>query len=296
MGVQRNTTGRVTLGSVAHYDYVKEGFDVVESPKDASYRDVLLQEIAKMLPQDFKGATINVLSEIPRVLGMGYNSILPLCLAATVMILKKSSTVYPFLSLPKEHLQNSLNTSNILKELLSLAMQLDPIVHHKMTYAMKISSFFDGRYPIVAFKDAPEHTLLFDHLQSVQLYGARIEELQDDMCDGALPFDFGVIVSDKPILRENGKNVSHMANVSPADKVALKKTIDIIMDGKKSKSSLPKFYNFLEKEPDAINSAYVVMLGAISMEILNVFVKLLCSHYSDELLATFFATINKIRY
>lgn len=38
------------------------------------------------------------------------------------------------------------------------------------------------------------------------------------------------------------------------------------------------------------------MMGAISMETLNMFGKVLGSYYSDEILALFFLTINKIRY
>ncbi|MBP9780014.1 hypothetical protein KBD33_05335 [Candidatus Gracilibacteria bacterium] len=285
------------LGSLAHYDYGKDCFDISDSPKDVSYRDVLLKEIEEKLSQDMCGVTISVLSEIPRTLGMGYNSVFPLCLGAMIMILKDSACINDLTTLPNKHIQDSINNNLIFNQLLHISLELDPIIHGKMTAAMKISSFFDGRHPIVGFRDRGEYTIASEHLDSVKVCGARIDEMYDNIKNTEFPFDFGVVVSDKPILRENFKNVNHMSNVSPLDKAMLKESIDTIMDYKEgSDQLLPKFYNFLRGDNDLIYDTYGVMMGAISIETVNIFGKILSSHYSDELFATFFFTINKIRY
>lgn len=81
------------------------------------------------------------------------------------------------------------------------------------------------------------------------------------------------------------------------EKNYLKQVFDKVIP--KNKQTLirgPKFYHFLNNSLDNVYNAYGSMMGAISIETLNIFGKILSSCYSHDILWLFLFTINKIRY
>lgn len=295
--VHQNTLWEHTLWQTFSYDYLADNFEKYEWENYAIYWSWLLEEIKKLIWKKSWWLTINILSEIPRTLWLWYNSILSLCLGVIITFMNDKNSFEEMIALPKGHIQNSLKNSNILNNLLYTSMKLDSVINWKMWVSLKISSFFDWYYPIVSFKDKSQHIIEYGELSTINFYGLRMDEIRENLEDVSFPFDFWIIISDKPILRENLKNINHTSNISIEEINYLKTIFDkILPENRKSFEKMPKFYRFLDNTQDSIYNVYGSMMWAISMETLNAFGKIISSHYSDDILWVFFSTINKIRY
>jgi len=302
MWIKINSSATIRLNKITYFDKGTDQFfhsPILEyAPHFHNVQNHISTE-RKHIVDLHGGIEINVLSELPRGIWLGFESILSFLLATSLYRLAghiDSSSVEHINSMPIEEAmkKSDSETSKWLAE----GIIFDKLTFGTIISSIKRSSFFSGYYPtITVAKD-------YDNIdESVQFslhksYTFRFNELFQWLKPiPFLPIDYGIIYSGKPMLLEQiiarDKTDSLYLNaIKPELKQVFSPYFSDLSD-----IEIPKFYKqFINMENSKTEKTlYGRLMWVISIKILYAMSKLYCNEYNEEYVKLFIDILKKYR-
>jgi len=238
---------------------------------------------------------INFLSETSRWMWLWFWSVISMLL---FIWLEKFYNNINYINTEKIIINDFLNINTPIDNLLRISLEANKIIWTKFSVENQITSFFDSYYPIVSFKENIDSEIKNIDINSVKIYWYRLNNIEKNLSSVPfLPLDYWLVYSWRPvlvdhILNTNNESFTWTKNIKQKVKKYFWKNIDEILPIRK-----PKFYStFIEPEDDIFKETYGRIMWAISLEILNIILKLYSAWYTESNMVTFIGAINKIRH
>ncbi|MFA6255785.1 MAG: hypothetical protein WC606_01255 [Candidatus Absconditabacterales bacterium] len=302
MGYTRSTAKGISVNKIYHLDMNEYQFIENNAVEYAPYFTDINKELEKKygkLLAEGEGIQINILSELPRGVGLGFGSLLALLLSVVVNRICCDIDI--------QILQNSkMGTINeILHDIYSPfykvfsdALHFDKSIYGMLSSGTKIASFFDGYYPIVSFSEDGDKSLLPETEIVNRCYGFKINHLFTGLRENPyLPIDYGIVYSGKPVLLEQiaGNNYKSNQNTTKTIKSDFKKLFGENFSNLHT-TRIPRFYKYLiSPETDEFDLTYGKLMGTISLKILYYMSKIYSEAYEETHMLQFLESLTKLR-
>jgi len=238
---------------------------------------------------------INILSETSRWMWLWFWSVVSMLL---FIWLEKFYNNINYLNTEKIIINDFLNINTPIDNLLRLSLEANKNIWTKFSVENQITSFFDSYYPIVSFKENIDKGIENIDLNLIKIYWYRLNNIEKNLASVPfLPLDYWLVYSWRPvlvdhILNTNNESFNWTKDIKQKVWKYFWKNIDEILPVRK-----PKFYStFIEAEDDIFKETYGRIMWAISLEILNIILKLYSAWYTESNMVNFINTINKIRH
>lgn len=302
MWYTRNLSKKITINKVYHLDMNEYQF--IESnaleyaPYIADINKELEKKYGKLLDGD-EGIEINILSELPRGVGLWFWSILALVLSVLIQNIWKNIDNKKIALMRTQNINELLmDTQNDVHKIFVDAFHFDKLIYGMVWSGTKMASFFDSSYPIVSFSEDFDKTLLPEGDIVDRYYGFRLNDLFKWLRDNPyLPIDYGVIYSGKPVLLEQiawSKYKSNQ-NITKTIKSDFKKLLGDHFNNLHH-NRIPKFYKYLvAPETDEFDTTYGKLMGILSLKILYFMSKIYSEAYEESHMLQFLDTLEKFR-
>lgn len=238
---------------------------------------------------------INIMSETSRGVWLAYISVVWLLL---LIWLEKVYNNVDYINSNDILIDDFLNTNTPIDKLFRSVLKLNKTIWEKLSVENCISSFFDSYYPIVSFIEDTWNNLENIDISKIKIYWYRLNNLENSFSSVPfVPLDYGLIYSWRPVLMD------HLCSTN-------EKTFNWTSDVKKNLSNYfwenlketlpirkPIFYKtFVSEDWDIFKDTYGRLMWAISLELLNIMIKLYSTSYTESNMRNFIDVINKIRY
>ncbi len=302
MGYTRSATKWISVNKIYHLDISEYQFIESNAAEYAPYFTDINKELekkyAKLLP-DNEGIQINILSELPRGVGLGFGSILALLLAVVVQRIVGNIDIHSIEELKTKNINEVLDDQyNALHKILIDALHFDKSIYGMISTATKLTTFFDGYYPIVSFSEDGDKSLLPEEEIVKRCYAFRLNHLFKGLRENPyLPIDYGIIYSGKPVLLEQiaGNNYKTNQNINKTIKSDIKKLMGDYFSNLHP-NRIPRFYKYLiAPETDEFDLTYGKLMGAMSLKILYYMSKIYSEAYEENHMLQFLDSLRKLR-
>lgn len=302
MGYTRSATKWISVNKIYHLDISEYQFIESNAVEYAPYFTDINKELEKKygkLISGDEGIQINILSELPRGVWLGFGSILALLLAVVVQKISWNIDSKNIEELKIKNINEALDDSyNVLYKILIDALHFDKSIYDMISTATKLATFFDGYYPIVSFSEDGDKSLLPEAEVVKRCYGFRLNDLFKWLRENPyLPIDYGIIYSWKPVLLEQiaGNNYKTNQNISKTIKSDMKKLMGDYFSNFHP-NRIPRFYKYLiAPETDEFDMTYGKLMGAISLKILYYMSKIYSEAYEETHMLQFLESLTKLR-
>jgi len=302
MWYTKNMSKKITINKVYHLDMNEHQFIETNALEYTPYIGDLNKELekkyAKLLHGD-EGIEINILSELPRGVGLWFGSVLALLLS--VLIHSIGNTI----DMKKISAIRTQNINELLMDrqwdaykIFTDAFHFDKFIYGMVGSGTKMASFFDSPYPIVSFSEDFDKTLVAESDMVSRYYGFRLNNLFKWLRENPyLPIDYGVIYSGKPVLLEQiaGSNYKTNQNTTKTIKSDFKKLLGDHFSNLHP-NRVPKFYKYLiAPEIDEFDATYGKLMGILSLKILYFMSKIYSEAYEETHMLQFLDALKKFR-
>lgn len=238
---------------------------------------------------------ISILSECSKSVWLWFTSLITAWLTAAIMYVNNKIIIQDFNS-NNTTINTTLKDNEHIKSLFFIIAKCESESQIEARLTPKITAFFNGPSPIVAFRENNK-TPLVETRWSTNIYGFRIHELDSSInCKNNNPFDFVILYTGSPLQSEriDDGHVTKMNFYKAKDRV-LKLFHNVC--SQIPENNQPKFYKqLLHSTREDIESLYGKMTWTISIEILENYIRILSDHYSEQDCNDFFSTIDKFKY
>lgn len=238
---------------------------------------------------------ISLLSEVSRWAGLWFISITWLLLQ---IWLQRIYNKVNYINSDDIKINDFLNTNTPLDCLFRSTLRLNKSLGNKLSVENQIVSFFDSYYPIVSFKENVWDNLQNMDIDSIKIYGYRLDTIEKNLSSVPfIPIDYGLIYSGRPVLVDhivstNDNSFKWTWEIKDKLKWYFWNTLDDILPIRK-----PEFYKtFVSEQWDIFKKVYWELMWAVSLEVLNLMIKLYSNGYTESNMKNFIDSINKIRY
>lgn len=298
----KNSSGKITLWTMSHFDF--DDFNFIETPlrEYAPYFndiDTYIQKTYKHILEKHEWLEINMLSELPRWVGLWFGSILGLLCSLLFNCLEESGISKDISSLTRMNINEALRDEDMpFAKIIKDARQFDSHIYSMMSSGTKFASFFYANYPIISFsEDFDKHTSKLENLTN-KCFGFRFQDLFHEIRDVPYsPIDYWIIYSGKPVLLEqiawdNYKNNNMLASEI---KTTCCNLFGEYLDNMPPQQR-PKFYKHLiQTDIDEFELTYGKLMWIISLKILHFMSKMFINGYDETNMLNFLDTVKKIR-
>lgn len=302
IGISKSNTKKILINDISYYDKTQDEFITTNALEYAPHFYNLNDHInseRKAILDIYDGINIDIFSELPRWMGLWFESILAFLLATGLNRLVNKidhSTIDDINNLTIEDAlkREDQTVSNWLKD----GIIFDKIVFGTIISSVKRSSLFESYYPIISIikdQEKQDENVLISLNKS---YTFRFNELFEWWKKiPYLPIDYGIIYSGKPVLLEqivtcNKKNGSYNDAIKPEFKNIFWKYFDNLKD-----AEIPKFYkDLIDTDNNKIESSlYGKVMGMLSIKIFHLMIQLYSREYNEEIVKEFIWALNKFR-
>ncbi|MFA7298359.1 MAG: hypothetical protein WC010_01815 [Candidatus Absconditabacterales bacterium] len=302
MGYTKSNTKGISVNKIYHLDINEYQFIESNAVEYAPYFTDINKELEKKYGKSLageEGIQINILSELPRGVGLGFGSILAMLISVIV------NRIYGKLNNKtlQEEKTKSINEviNNIYSPIYTVfvdALHFDKSVYGMVSSGTKIGSFFDGYYPTVTFAEDGDKSLLPETEILNRSYGFKLNHLFKGLRENPyLPIDYGIIYSGKPVLLEQiaGNNYKANQNITKTIKSDFKKLFGENFDNLHT-NRIPRFYKyFISPETDEFDATYGKLMGSISLKIMYYMSKIYSESYEETHMIQFLESLRKLR-
>ncbi|HCB51431.1 TPA: hypothetical protein DEP21_02540 [Patescibacteria group bacterium] len=300
-GCSKNSSGKITLGKVFNLDLNEYKFIETNALEYAPYFNDLnsyIEEKYAHLIKEYGGLEINILSELPRGVGLGFGSIIALLLAVLFNRLENKLDIETINELKKQNINNLLNdTYGSFYSMFMDALELDKHVYSMVSSSTKLGSFFDSYYPIVAFSQDFEKTSPHTDLHTNRYFGFRFQDIFKEVREVPYaPIDYGLIYSGKPVLLEQiaGSHYKNNGYIEQEIKTEFRTLFGDYLD-QLSPNQRPRFYkNLIHPETNEFDLTYGKLMGIISLKVLYFMSQMYCDGYDESNMLQFLDAIKKL--
>lgn len=236
-----------------------------------------------------------ILSETSRWLWLWYTSITSLLFFISMEKIYNNVNFYVNESII---INDFLNIDTDIDRLFRLSLEFRQKWYLDLSVENQISCLFDSSYPILSFKEDFWKDLNNISINDLKIFWYRLNNLEDNLSIiPFLPIDYWLIYSWRPVLIDHIKNTNDDSLIWTSE---LKNKLSNYFWDSIEKSfpvRKPLFYKtFVEEEWDVFKDTYWKLMWAISLEILNLMIKLYSKSYTESRLRNFINAINKLRY
>ena len=148
MWYTRNSTAQIKLNTITHLDINEDVFIQSNILEYAPYFTDLQKEIQKKyahLVQDWSGIEINILSELPRGVGLGFWSIITLLLSTLFQRIQKAVSPSQIQSYAGQNINDLLSDQySPFYQLFLESLDLDKHMYGMISSGTKLAAFFDN--------------------------------------------------------------------------------------------------------------------------------------------------------
>lgn len=240
---------------------------------------------------------INILSELPRWVWLGFGSILALLLSVLINKLEWTIDSNILEKLTQKNINEQLSDQySSFYKIFSDALEFDKHIYGMVSSWTKLASFFNSYYPIVSFSEDYEKNI--NHTNSKRYFGFKLNDLYPELREVPyVPIDYGVLYSGKPVLLEQIAWDNYKNNWVLAQQI-INETKNLFGDflDNLSPKQRPKFYKHLiEPDTDEFTHTYGKMMGIISLKMLYFMAKVYRSWYDESSVLALLDTFKKLR-
>lgn len=302
IGYTRTSTKGIVINKIYHLDISEHRFIESNAVEYAPYFTDINKELEKKyakLMNANEGIQINILSELPRGVGLGFGSILALLLAVVVQKIWGNVDNQTLEEIKSKNINEVISDPyNALHKILVEALRIDKSVYGMISTATKLTTFFDGYYPVVSFSEDGDKTLLSEEEIIKRCYGFKLNHLYKGMRENPyIPMDYGVVYSGKPVLLEQIAGNKYKTNHTMTQ--TLKKEMTRVMGSCFSNlhiNRIPRFYKyFILPETDEFDLTYGNIMWAMSLKILYYMSKIYAETYEETHILHFLDALRKMR-
>ena len=300
--ISKNNTKKILINNITYYDKSQDQFvtsNAIEyAPHFYNLNDHINTERKELLNL-YDGISINIFSELPRWMGLWFESILSFLLSTSLNRLNNKIDHTSVEYINNLSIEDALKKTDIkINKWFTDGIVFDKIIFGTIISSVKRSSLFDSYYPIITISKDYENKDENIKLWLNKSYTFRFDELFEWWRKiPYLPLDYWIIYSWKPVLLEqiinsNKKNVSYTDAIKPEFKKIFWKYFDNL-----DEKEIPKFYKTLiDTNNDKIeNSLYGKVMGILSIKIFYFMVQLYSNEYNEEIVKEFISALNKFR-
>ncbi len=268
------------------------------APYIADINKELEKKYGKLLNGN-EGIEINILSELPRGVGLWFWSILALLISALMNTLWGTIESKKIPEIRTQNINELLaNTQSDGYKIFTDAFHFDKLIYGMVWSGTKMASFFDSPYPIVSFSEDFDKSLVPEADIVNRYYGFRLNNLFKWLRENPyLPIDYGVVYSGKPVLLEQiaWSNYKSNQTVSKTIKSDFKKLLGDHFSNLHP-NRVPKFYKYLiAPETDEFDTTYGKLMGILSLKILYLMSKIYSEAYEETHMLQFLDALQKFR-
>ncbi len=298
----RNTSKKIIINKVYHLDMNEYQFIESNALEYAPYIADINKELEKRYGKLLNGdewIEINILTELPRVVGLGFWSIFSLLISVLIHSISGTLNNERISALRTQNINELLmDTQWVAYKIFADALYFDKFIYGMIGSGTKITSFFDSRYPIVSFSEDFDKILLPEGDIVNRYYGFRLNDLFKWLRDNPyLPIDYGVVYSGKPVLLEQiaWNNYKTNKNITKTITSDFKKLFSDHF-GNLHPNRVPRFYKYLiAPETDEFDATYGKLMGILSLKILYYMSKIYSEAYEETHMLQFLNTLQKFR-
>jgi len=302
MGININKSQTISLNNITYFDKVSDTFaksDILEYVPHFHNVQKHISTERKHLITLHGWIEINILSELPRGIGLGFESIVSFLLATTLYRLAWHIDNYSVEQVNAMPIEDAMKKSDPeTSKWLAEGIVFDKLTFWTIISSIKRSSFFSGYYPTITIAkdyDNVDESVQFSLHKS---YTFRFNELFEGLKPVPfLPMDYGVIYSGKPMLLEqviarDKTDSLYLNTIKPELKHVFSPYFSDL-----SNEEIPKFYKqFIDTENSKTEKTlYGWLMWLISIKILYAMHKLYGNDYNEEYVKFFINVLKKYR-
>lgn len=302
MGYTRTANKGISINKIYHldvgdYQYI-ESNAVEYAPYFTDINKELEKKYGKLL-SEWEGIQINILSELPRWVGLGFGSILALLLGVVVQKIFWNIDIQKIEDIQNKNINEVINDHySEFHKIMIDALHFDKSIYGMISTGTKLATFFNGYYPVVSFSDDGDKSLLSEEEIIKRSYGFRLNSLFPWLRENPyLPIDYSVIYSGKPVLLEQiaGNNYKTNRAINKTVKSDFKKMFGNLFSNLHV-NRIPTFYKHLvSPETDEFDVTYGKLMGSISLKILHYMSKIYSEWYEEDHMLQFLDSLRKFR-
>lgn len=288
MGYTRSASSQIRLRHINHLDINEDTFIQTNILEYAPYFTDLQKEIQKKyahLVKDIGGIEINILSELPRGVGLGFGSILTLLLATLFQRIQETVSPAQIKTFAWQNINNLLSDHySPFYQLFLESLDLDKHMYGMISSGTKLAAFFDSYYPVISFCEDFDKNTIHAHVESKKFFWFKMNDLFPG-CKAVpySPIDYGLIYSGKPVLLEQiaGNQYKNNSLAAMEIKTEFKNLFGDYLETIPQQQR-PRFYKHLiAPQTDEFELVYGKMMGIISLKILYFMSKIYADGYDE---------------
>ncbi len=302
MWYTKTNSWTITINKISYLELNWYNFVTMGAIEYASYFNNLnkfLQEKYGYLCEKYGGIEINILSELPRGVGLWFWSILALVLSLLINRLEENITNISLIKLTQRNINELLNDqySPFYKIFLD-ALEFDKYIYWMISSWTKLASFFNSYYPIISFSEDNDKSIEELSIKKRRYFWFKLNDLYPELREiSYLPMDYGITYSGTPVLLEQVAGSNYKNNWMIAQEI-ISEMKGLFGDFLQyiPINQRPKFYkNLIEPEKDEINNTYGKIMGIASLKILFFMSKVCCNGYDENNVIALLDSLKKLR-
>lgn len=298
--VNKISDKKINFNKISYLDINDDKFinsKIVEyAPFFQQYSDYFNKEYFKEIQKKW-WIEINILTELSRWIWLWFSSVVTLLI---IIWLEKYYSWNTYVNSENIDINDFLNANTNVDKLFRKTLKLNKDLWKRVNkIENQIASFFDSYYPIVSFTEDIEDDLQNLDIDKIKYYWYRLNTLDKTLPSVPfIPIDYWVIYSGSPVLTDHiidTNENSYNWTEEIKDKLVsyFEKDLENTLPIRK-----PIFYKTFVKEwvEDEFKETYWKLMWALSLEMLNIMIRLYSSSYTESTMKNFIDVINKVRF
>lgn len=300
IGMRKTDRKKITINTITSFQFEEQSFATHKAIEYLPYiHDLHLRLDQQSVSWSGSGYVFDILSEVPRSVGLWYDGIVCALIQTAVMSLSgsitsqmiqtSSLTINEYLS--NEHLP--------MYRLIQWALELEEHLYQTHYNSSIIASVLNGAYPIISFAN-DYSDIQIQHTLHKRYYGYRFQELLPHLSPHPYsPVDFGIVYTWRPAIQEQithalKSSITHIQTIKDQLKNFFDSELDVEVPLRK-----PLFYKQYVDE-DMPHSGklmeYSDILWSLSLECWYALQKIYHKGYGDDDIKYLIEIITKTRY
>lgn len=301
LGYTKTNSKTISINKIHHLDFCEYSFIETKALEYAPYFNDLnkfLQKKYAKCVEKFGGIEINILSELPRWIGLWFWSLLALGLSLIMNRLEEKIDEKSLLHMKQNNINDQIGDQySEFYSIFSDALEFDKHIYGMISSGTKLASFFQSYYPIVSFAEDYDKSSSQTDVKSKRYFWFKLNDLYPELREiPYVPVDYGVFYSGKPVLLEQiaGNKYKNDGSISQQIKSETSSLFNFLEH--LSPKQRPRFYKeLIEPERDEFTHTYGKLMGIMSLRMLYFMAKVYRNGYDENSMLLLIETLKKVR-
>lgn len=298
--INKINENKIVFNKISYFDTNEDKFinsKMIEyAPFFQQYSDYFNKEYLKEVWKKW-WIEINILAEASRWVWLSFTSVVTLLL---IVWLEKYYFNNNYIPSENIDINDFLNTNTTIDKLFRKTLKLNKDLWKRVNkIENQIASFFDSYYPIVSFTEDIDDDLENLDVENIKIYWYRLNSIEKTLPPVPfIPVDYWIIYSWNPVLTDhiidtNENSLNWTTDIKEKLIEYFWKDLENTLPIRK-----PIFYKTFvnEWDDDEFKDTYWKVMWTISLEILNIMIKLFSSWYTESNMKIFIDALNKVRF